>query len=217
MIGLYARVSTSQQNLDRQLQSISDYAVDELQADTPELAIYRDKSTGTDTDRSGYTDLMHDVEAGDLQAVVVHEISRLSRSLQDLSRTVERVTDAGAELHFVRDSLTFGPDTDPMTRLQMQMLGAFAEWEARVKQMNTKEGIAARRDADDEYHHGRPPLGFEKSDGHLHQGARYHDVVATLELVDRGEVSKRQAAKELECARPTITRALERRELYGLE
>lgn len=93
----------------------------------------------------------------------MHEISQLARSLQDLETTVERATDAGAVVHFVRDSLSFGKE-NPMTRLQMQMLGAFAEWEARVKQMNTCEGIAARRDSED-YHHGRPSLGFEKNDG----------------------------------------------------
>lgn len=52
------------------------------------------------------------------------------------------------------------------------MLGAFAEWQARVKQMNTKEGIVARQE-DDDYHHGRPPLGFEKADGRLIESGDY--------------------------------------------
>lgn len=60
----------------------------------------------------------------------------------------------------------------PMHRLQMQMLGAFAEWQARVKRMNTKEGIAARQQEED-YHHGRPPHGFEKDDGRLIEGEKY--------------------------------------------
>jgi DNA invertase Pin-like site-specific DNA recombinase len=126
---------------------------------------------------------MGDVEAGDLNAVVVHDTTRLARSLQDLDRTVERVTEHGTELHFVRDNLPpFTGEDDPMARLMLQMLGAFAEWEARVKQMNTREGIAARQQNED-YHHGPAPLGFEKDDGQLVETEQYHDVVATLEMV----------------------------------
>lgn len=216
MIGCYCRVSTADQNLDRQLESTHDYAQSELGADLTEIETFRDKSTGTTTDRDGYRELMEHVDAGDVSAVVVHEISRMARSLQDLERTVSRVTDAGAEIHFVRDGLSFGDGKEqPMHRLQMQMLGAFAEWQARVKQMNTKEGIAARQQEDD-YHHGRSPLGFEKNDGQLIEAENYHDVVAVLDMVQKDELSKRKASKQLDTSRTTINRALERSELYGL-
>lgn len=215
MIACYCRVSTENQNLDRQLESTHEYAEEHLDADLADVETYRDKSTGTDTSREGYRDLMDAVEAEEADAVVVHEISRLARSLQDLDRTVDRVTDAGAELHFVRDGLTFTGEDEPMSRLQMQMLGAFAEWEARVKQMNTREGIAARQN-EEGYHHGRPPLGFKKDDGHLVEDTNYHDVVAALDMVEKGDLSKRAAARELGTSRPTIDRALDRAELYGL-
>lgn len=145
--------------------------------------------------------MMDAIDLGEIKFVVVHEISRLARSLQDLDRTVDRTTDTGTELHFLRDGLRFTGDDNPMTRLQMQMLRAFAEWEARVKQMNTREGIAARRTADADYHHGRPPLGFEKADGHLIEARNYHDVVAVLDMVRKGTLSKRQAARELATSR----------------
>ena len=215
-VGCYVRVSTADQNLERQLTGTTEYAQDELDADLAEIETYRDKSTGTNTDRSGYRGLMDDVDAGDVDAVVVWEISRMARSLQDLQRTVERVTDEGVEVHFVRDNLSFGDGKDsPMARLQMQMLGAFSEWEARVKQMNTREGIAARQNEDD-YHHGPAPLGFEKDDGRLIEAENYHDVVAVLDMVQKDELSKRKAAERLECARSTIGRAIDRAELYGI-
>lgn len=215
-VACYVRVSTAEQNLERQLQSTSEYATDDLGADLSEIDTYRDKSTGTNTERSGYREMMAAVDAGDVEAVVVHEISRLARSLQDLERTVSRVTDTGTEIHFVRDGLSFGDGKEqPMHRLQMQMLGAFAEWQARVKQMNTREGIAARQERAD-YHHGPAPLGFEKDDGQLIEDGNYHEVVATLDAVQKDELSKRKAAERLECARSTVGRALERTELYGL-
>jgi DNA invertase Pin-like site-specific DNA recombinase len=215
-VACYVRVSTAEQNLDRQLQSTSDYATDDLGADLANVDTYRDKSTGTNTERGGYREMMGAVDAGDVDAVVVHEISRLARSLQDLERTVSRVTDTGTEIHFVRDGLSFGDGKEqPMHRLQMQMLGAFAEWQARVKQMNTREGIAARQQ-EDGYHHGPAPLGFEKDEGRLIEAEDYHDVVAALDMVQKDELSKRKAAQRLDCSRSTIGRALERTELYGI-
>ncbi|WP_042666119.1 recombinase family protein [Haloferax sp. ATB1] len=215
-VGCYVRVSTADQNLDRQIDSTTSFAQDDLGATLAEVEVYRDKSTGTNTERAGYRRLMDDVQSGDIDAVVVHEISRMARSLQDLERTVSRVTDAGVEVHFVRDGLSFGDGKEqPMHRLQMQMLGAFAEWQARVKQMNTKEGIAARQQSED-YHHGPAPLGFSKDDGQLVEADDYHDVVAVLDMVQKDELSKRKAAQRLDCARSTIGRALDRAELYGL-
>lgn len=165
MIGCYCRVSTADQNLDRQLESTHEYAQRELDAELAAIETYRDTSTGTNTSREDYRALLAAVEAGEVDTVVVHEISRLARSLQDLERTVTRVTGADAEIHFVRDGLSFGHgEENPMHRLQMQMLGAFAEWEARVKQMNTKEGIAARQ-KDPEYHHGRAPSDSRRTMG----------------------------------------------------
>ena len=97
----------------------------------------------------------------------------------------------------------------------MQIVGAFAEWQARVNQMNTKEGIAARQQEED-YHHGRPPLEFKKDDGRLIEEENYDQVCAVLNMVQKGDFSKRKAAKELETSRTTISRATERTSLYGL-
>jgi len=213
---IYARVSTEEQNIERQLNGVQSYAEDKLDTEIADLEVFRDKSTGTDTSRSGYREMMETVEAGEVDHVVVHEISRLARSLQDLERTVSRITDNDTAVHFVRDGLSFGDGKEqPMNRLQMQMLGAFAEWQARVKQMNTKEGIAARQQEDD-YHHGRPPLGFEKDDGRLIEGDHYDQVCAVLDMVQKGKLSKRSASQELETSRSTISRALDRSSLYGL-
>lgn len=212
----YARVSTADQNLDRQLTKIQDYATRSLSADLSDIEIYRDKSTGTNTDRSGYQQMMDDAEAGDLVAVVVGSVSRICRSIGDLQTTAERLEDAGVSLHIVDEGLTLRPgETDPYQQALFQLLGVFAELEANMAQQRTREGIAARQESDD-YHHGPAPLGFEKRDGALVQGGDYHDVTAALDMVRKDELSKRKAANELGTSRRSIDRALERGDLYGL-
>lgn len=210
----YARVSTADQNLDRQLTSIDDYA--RRTFDTGDVDYYTDKSTGTDTDRSGYRDLMAAVEAGEIDVVLAHEVSRIARSIRDLETTVERLREHDTALHIITEGLTMEPgETDPYQRALFQLLGVFAELEARIRRDNIREGLAARYESDD-YHHGPAPLGFAKRDGQLVEGEDYHRVCAVLEGVARGEKSKRQAARDLDVSRRTIQRAVERSDLYGL-
>lgn len=214
-VGSYCRVSTEEQTLDRQLEATRDYAED-LGVALADLEVYRDKSTGTNTSRDGYQSLMNDVETGEIDVVVAKSVSRVARSIRDLDRTAERVTDAGAELHIVDEGLIMKADEeDPYQNALFRLLGVFAELEADLAQKRTQEGLAARMNADD-YHHGPAPLGFDKNDGHLVEGENYGQVVGVLELVEKGELSKRKAARELDCSRSTIGRALERSDLYAI-
>lgn len=218
-VAAYVRVSTLDQNLDRQLERTVDYAERTFDVSRTDVDIFRDKSTGTDVARDGYQDMIEAVDGGEIDAIVVHQVSRIARSIQDLERTVERLTDAGAELHVVEEAIEVVPgEEDPYQRALLQLLGVFAELEAKIKQQNIKEGIAARRQSDD-YHHGRPPMGFEADgDGGIVEASNYNQVCATLEAVAKGHKSQRQAAKELDVGRKTVRGAIqERPELYGLQ
>jgi DNA invertase Pin-like site-specific DNA recombinase len=215
-IACYCRVSTDQQSIERQLDSTQQYAADRLGASLSDIEVYRDKSTGTNTERSGYQNMVADAKEGQLGAVVVHEVTRIARSNADLERTAQRLRDAGVELHIVSEGLEMRPDeSDPYQRALFQMLGVFGELEAKIKRQNIREGIAARQKNDD-YHHGPAPLGFEKDDGRLVEGPHYQQVVAVLDMVQKGELSKRKASRRLDCSRSTVKRAVERAELYGL-
>ncbi|WP_435364544.1 recombinase family protein [Haloarchaeobius sp. DYHT-AS-18] len=217
MFACYCRVSTVEQNLDRQLQSTHDYAQERLGAGLDEIETYRDKSTGTDTSREGYREMMADAEAGEVEAIVAHSISRISRSIRDLERTVDRLEEVGVELHIISESLVIRPgDDDPFQNALFRLLGVFAQLEAEMAQKRTREGIAARMQNED-YHHGPAPLGFEKDDGELVEAETYDQVTTVLDMVASGDLSKRKAAGELDCGRATISRAIkDRGELYGL-
>ena len=214
MIGVYLRVSTEDQSVDRQREATTSYVTDTLERPLNETVAWTDKSTGTDTERSGYQEMVDSLE--ELDAVVCKSVSRISRSIRDLDRTVERFESAGTELHIIDEGLQIRPDDDdPFQRAVLQLLGVFAELEANMAQQRTREGIAARM-ANEEYHHGPAPLGFEKDDGRLVESDNYDRVTTVLEMVSKGQMSKRKASFELETSRRTVGRALERGELYGL-
>lgn len=211
----YHRVSTEQQNLQRQASATETYVAQTFGEDV-EVRTLADADTGTNTDRDGYERLMDAAESGEVDAIVVKDMSRVARSVRDLMRTVDRVREAGVELHFIDDPIEVRPgDDDPTQDLMLQILAAVAEFEAKITQQRVREGIAARQESED-YHHGPAPLGFNKNDGTLIEAPGYDRVCAVLGMVQDGALSKRKAAERLETSRPTINRALEREDLYGL-
>lgn len=241
MIGIYARVSTPEQDLSRQVKRTVEFAESRLDASTGEtdasaislhaeqnalslpadfgnLRIYVDKSTGTDTDRGGFRDMMSDVQSGGIDAVVVNSVSRLARSIRDLESISDRIVEENAVgLHIISEGFDLDPgNRDPYQRAMFQLLGVFAELEAEMTRQRIQEGIQTRMENDD-YHHGPSPLGFDKNDGRLREAANYDRVRSVLELVLDAEMSKRQAAKELDTSRRTINRSLDRLELYQLD
>lgn len=211
-VACYVRVSTEDQSLERQLEATHDYT--DRHWDTTPVETYRDKSTGTDTDRSGLRSLLEDVD--DYDAVVVNSVSRISRSIRDLDDTVTEIVDeGGAELHIISEGLQMTGEDDPYQKALMQMLGVFAELEAEMTRQRVREGIRTRME-NEEYHHGPAPLGFEKDDGYLIEAGNFDRVRSVLEIVQADELSKRKAARELDTSRRTINRALDRADLYGI-
>lgn len=83
----YARVSSKEQNLDRQLAR-----ADEVKADR----IFSDKISGKTTNRPGLKKLLNFIREGD--TVEVLSLDRLSRSYQDIQRLVQQLKDKGVKL-----------------------------------------------------------------------------------------------------------------------
>jgi len=214
-VAKYHRVSTEKQTLARQTTATEKYV--EQHFPEHEVVTFADADTGTDTDRNDYQRLMAAVESGEIDIVVVKDMSRVARSVRDLMRTVDRVRENGVALHFIDDPIEVRPgDDDPTQDLMLQILAAVAEFEAKITQQRVREGIAARQESGD-YHHGPAPLGFEKDDGQLIETPQYDQVCAILHMVANDHMSQRQAAKRLDCGRKTVRRAInEKPELYGL-
>jgi DNA invertase Pin-like site-specific DNA recombinase len=124
----YIRVSTFEQNTDRQLEGI--------QLDK----VFTDKASGKDTKRPELELLIQYVREGD--TVVVHSMDRLARNLDDLRQTVQKLTARSIRIQFVKESLTFTGEDSPMANLMLSVMGAFAEFERALIRERQREGIA---------------------------------------------------------------------------
>ncbi len=124
----YVRVSTFDQNPERQLDNIK---VDRT---------FTDKASGKDTKRPELGALMSFARMGD--TVVVHSMDRLARNLDDLRHIVQMLTQRGVHIEFVKEHLSFTGEDSPMANLMLSVMGAFAEFERSLIRERQREGIA---------------------------------------------------------------------------
>ena len=124
----YARVSSADQNSERQLDGI-------------ELAkLFTDTASGKDAKRPQLKAMLEFVREGD--TVVVHSLDRLARNLDDLRALVQKLTQKGVSVEFIKERLTFTGDDSPMATLMLSVMGAFAEFERALIRERQREGIA---------------------------------------------------------------------------
>ncbi len=129
----YQRVSTIDQNTDRQLDGVK---LDKM---------FTDKASGKDTQRPELVSCLEYIREGD--TLVVHSMDRLARNLEDLRRLVRELTHQGVKVEFVKENLTFAGDDSPMNTLLLSMLGAVAEFERSMILERQREGIALAKAA----------------------------------------------------------------------
>jgi DNA invertase Pin-like site-specific DNA recombinase len=143
----YVRVSSFDQNPDRQLEAVS------------VTRTYTDKASGKDTRRPELDRLLTYVRDGD--TVVVHSMDRLARNLDDLRRIVQTLTRRGIRIEFVKEGLTFTGEESPMANLMLSVMGAFAEFERALLRERQREGIALAKQRG-AYRGRKPALNSEQ-------------------------------------------------------
>lgn len=124
----YIRVSSTDQNTARQLEGI--------QLDRT----FTDKASGKSLQRPELERMMDFCREGD--TIVVHSMDRLARNLDDLRSLVRKLTSKGVRVEFIKESMTFTGDDNPMSTLLLSMMGAFAEFERSLILERQREGIA---------------------------------------------------------------------------
>ncbi len=114
--------------------------------------------SGGSMERPALKQLMCDIEAGLIDVVVVYKIDRLTRSLADFARIVERFDAKGVS--FVSVTQAFNT-TSSMGRLTLNVLLSFAQFEREVTGERIRDKIAASK-AKGMWMGGMPPLGYDK-------------------------------------------------------
>lgn len=123
----YIRVSTVEQNLERQLKGV------ELDK------VFEDKCSGKDIKRAGLTTMLEYIREGD--EIHVHDISRLARNLEDLLTLVKEVNNKGISIVFHKENLTFTGESNPMQDLMLSLLGSVYQFERSMLRERQLEGI----------------------------------------------------------------------------
>ena len=200
----YARVSTQDQNLDRQLARAAELGI-------TDDYIFTDKASGKNLERKGLKDLLNTVQKHDI--VHVSELSRISRNYDELQATMQQLRSKGVKL--IADDLpTMTTEDDSlnnaMTDIFVALLGWVAENERKKILERQRQGIeqAKKKGA----YKGGQVLYSSKPNGNTKLVNRQRkDVYNTIKAAyDKGEVNKMGLAKELGISRTTVYNIIKR-------
>jgi DNA invertase Pin-like site-specific DNA recombinase len=181
----YARCSTDKQDLAAQRAVLEELGV------TPDR-IYTDRGlTGTNRARPGLDQALAAVRAGD--TLVVPKLDRLARSVPDARQIADALIKRGVKLALGTN--VYDP-TDPMGKMFFNILATFAEFEADLIRMRTREGMAIAR-AKGKLRGKQPKLSGKQQK----ELCRMHDS---------GEYSISDLAELFSISRPTVYRTLDR-------
>lgn len=125
----YRRVSSLDQNLDRQDLGPLD-------------KIFEEKLSGaTAKDRPELQNMIEFAREDD--EVICWSIDRMARDLRDLQTIIQTLLDKNVSITFISENLTFSASSnDPFAKLQLHLMGAFAEFERSIISKRQAEGIA---------------------------------------------------------------------------
>ena len=181
----YARCSTDKQDLAAQTVALLDLHV---AADR----IYTDHGlTGTNRERPGLAQVLAAVRAGD--TLVVPKLDRLARSVPDARAIADELAGRGVKLAL--GASVYDP-TDPMGKMFFNILATFAEFEADLIRMRTKEGMAVAR-AKGKLKGKKPKLSDRRQ-------------TELRRMYDTGDYAISDLAEVFDVSRPTVYRVLQR-------
>lgn len=175
----YIRVSTVEQNEQRQIEAMKPFTIEKW---------FIEKISAKDTNRPKLQELLEFAREGD--TIHVHDFSRLARSTKDLLYIVEQLTQKNIYLVSNKENI----DTStPTGKLMLTMIGAINEFERYNLLERQREGIAIAK------RNGKYTGGKRKNVPNFENG--YQRYL-------RREISKVALAKELRISRPTLDKLI---------
>lgn len=180
----YVRVSTVDQNEQRQIKELEKHNIDKW---------YTEKISAKDTNRLKLQEMLDFVREGD--TIYIHDFSRLARSTKDLLEILEQLKENGVNLISLKENL----DTSSATgKLLVTMIAAINEFERANLLERQKEGIAIA--VDEGKYKGRQPLKLNEK--------KFNDLSEELE---KGYITKVEMAEKFNICRSTLYRKLKER------
>lgn len=182
----YVRVSTVEQNEERQVLAMEKLGVDK---------VFVDKASGKNTKREKLDEMLRFVREGDV--LYVSEFSRLARSTKDLLAIVEQLSAKGVDIVSLKENID---TTTASGRMMLTVVAAIAQFEREIMLERQREGIEVAKKA------GK----FEKPC--ISVPDELFDAVYARYL--GRELTKAGMCKELGISRPTLNRILKEKGLF---
>lgn len=184
----YVRVSTEEQNEQRQIEALEKYDIDKW---------FIEKVSAKDINRPELQSLMDYCREDDV--IYIHDFSRLARSTKDLLEIVELMERKGVNLVSNKENID---SSTPTGKLMLTMIGAIAEFERQNLLERQREGIEiARREG--KYKGGQ----VKKIDSSVFE--RYYQDYQMR------RINKTEFAAAINVSRPTLNRLLKDTQIYG--
>ena len=179
----YVRVSTVEQNEERQLETMKKYGVEK---------VFSEKVSAKDTRRPKLQEMMEFARDGD--TIYIHDFSRLARNTQDLLHLVETFNTKGVHLVSSKENI----DTStPTGKLLLTVIAAIAQFERENLKERQLEGIKIGKNKG--LYKGRKPVKVDNFEEHYNRWKNR-------------EVSKASLARELGISRQTLYSLFEKYE-----
>lgn len=128
----YARVSTEEQNLDRQIDILKQAGCDR---------IYEEKVSGIKKERPELNKILDQIRMGDV--IIISDLTRLSRSVKDLFSLVEQIEEKGANIKSIKESWV--DTTTAQGKLMFTIFAGISQFERDLISQRTIEGLNAAR------------------------------------------------------------------------
>lgn len=192
----YIRVSSKEQNLDRQYEAVKDYVTDEKY-------IYSDKASGKDMEREGFQNLLKAMREGD--TLYIKSIDRLGRNKELIKKYLAIFQEEGIRVKII-DLPTSMQDVPAGQEWAIEMINniiievytAMAEQERVNIKQRQKEGIAVAKTKGK--HLGRPVMELPKEWTKLYKEWKAGRItaVAFMEKIDMKKATFYKKVKEYE-------------------
>lgn len=181
----YVRVSTVEQNEDRQFKGLEKYGIEKW---------YTEKVSGKNTERPEFQRMMEEAKKGD--TIYVHDFSRFARNTRDLLNIQYELQNKG--VHLVSNKEQVDTST-PVGKLMFTMIGAISEFEREIMLERQAEAIAVAKEKGTYRHRGDKKIDVELFD-------------ENYSLFISGNLTKVEFANRMNLSRPTLDKVIRKRE-----